>query len=95
MHARKLVAGMLFAVGLLFAGCGGAPSEDVESQDLGTREDHIPDCSRSSTGTTYYADATYSSVVGYSGCSCGGWMNWGSRTRFSVTSEECPALVAP
>ncbi|WP_233277928.1 hypothetical protein [Myxococcus stipitatus] len=84
------MSGMLFAVGLMLAGCGGSPVDDVEAQDLGTREDRVPDCSGSTTGTLYYSDATYRYWVGYSGCGCGRWTQWGSSSAYRTTTDLCP-----
>lgn len=85
MQTRKFIGSALLAVGLMMTGCGGVPAEGTEqtNANLSTREDELPDCTGQNYETTYYSDATYASVVGSRGCSCGAYFRWGVTSSYS------------
>jgi hypothetical protein len=94
MKSVKRLAGLSLAMGLLMVGCGGPVTEpEQEAASLETREDALPDCSDpGALYTEYYSDATYTSVVGGKGCSCGAYISWGNRTspyRQYFTNDAC------
>ena len=83
MQARNLIGSGLLVVGMLLAGCGGTPvDEATQVQDIGVREDAIPDCTGKDYEYTYYSDATKTTVIGGRGCSCEAWFSWGRTSSF-------------
>jgi hypothetical protein len=82
MQARNLIGSGLLAVGMLLAGCGGTPVDETQVDDLGVREDAIPDCSGQDYEYTYYSDAAKTTVIGSRGCSCGVWGSWGRTSSY-------------
>ncbi len=83
MQARNLIGSGLLAVGMLLAGCGGAPvDEATQFDELSTREDALPDCTGQDYSYEYYSDATKTTLVGERGCSCGAWFRWGTTSSY-------------
>lgn len=86
---RASIFGGLLATALLVVGCG-APTEQDEGAELSTQEAPLPDCSSSGdTLYTYYSDATYTTVIGARGCSCGWWVSWGKTSTYRQFTPDC------
>jgi hypothetical protein len=82
MQARNLIGSGLLAVGMMLAGCGGAPVDEAAQLDLATSEAELPDCTGQNYETEYYSDATYTTLVGTRGCSCGAYFRWGVTSSY-------------
>ncbi|WP_426731961.1 hypothetical protein [Myxococcus faecalis] len=96
MQAGRFVSGALLAVGLMLAGCGGPLEEDLGEQESTSREGLVPDCSITSAGTVYYTSSTRLRIVGYRGCGCGSWTNWGTTSTYSQSTNACiPPVSIP
>lgn len=73
MQAKKLIGGVLLAVGLLAAGCGGAEADMDAVEDasnLESREDAVIWCSDKNWRVNFYAEPELINVVGYIQCRC-------------------------
>ncbi|WP_342375259.1 hypothetical protein NVS55_28690 [Myxococcus stipitatus] len=92
MQAGRFIGGALLAAGLMFTGCGGAPTDDVAEQDMASREDAERNCGEQSYELEYYSDATYTKLVGTRGCDCGIWARWGVTSAYMLSySYTCSA----
>ena len=90
MKAKRTVAVVLLATGVMAGGCGGADA-DVETQDaLASRQDAIWTCDVGvSWHIEYYSDASLTQWVGAYDCNCDGRLTlFGYRTNYGVTTHH-------
>jgi hypothetical protein len=92
MTGKHAARGLLLAVGMLLAGCGGTEVAEAPAPSLETREDRFV-CNEVGTYHiwNYYADAAMTVVVGQRICDCDGPSSWGRSTAFSYeVTGDCP-----
>ncbi|MCY1078773.1 hypothetical protein [Archangium lansingense] len=97
MQVKTVMGGMLLAVGLLSAGCGGVPLDETEPSQLSTREDALPACGGMAFFYDYYKDAALTQYAGSGWCDCGDSTMWlsGSMTRYKEVLFESVCAAAP
>jgi hypothetical protein len=94
MQTGKFFSGALLMMGLMLAGCGGAQGDDFVSEDRTSREVEAQYvCRRDDNyATEFYSDATFTTLVGYRACECGGYENyWGRMTSYAI-NLDAPCL---
>ncbi|HZI11190.1 MAG TPA: hypothetical protein VE153_12440 [Myxococcus sp.] len=85
MQARSLVGSALLAAGMLLAGCGGAaPVAEEPQEQLVSQEEALPDCTGKNYENEYYSDASYTTLIGSRGCSCGAYFSWGRTSTYRL-----------
>jgi hypothetical protein len=73
----KVTVGVLLAVGLSVAGCGGVEPAVDEQSTLATRKDQLPSCDPDISYTRiFYSDAMHFWAVGRWECYCGESSAW-------------------